>query len=616
MIQAEEFQTDSVKSQKNKTYLFLALTFGLLLFRIIELAFNKFDIQSILITRSFLGNGFLSKPLFAELLLSVLIILLLFRKELLKKPLFTDLKSGLINTLWFLSFPVITALCLFTFKQEYYLKFQFNEMLLLRWLYFVVTFIAVNKILDINPFHKFLRVFFIILVLLLTSVLQDFTSNSDSLSIIYATISGVGLTQAFSIIAFRNSIKKSFWAGLFSAMFTGFIVCFFIFGAVSASYFTFLFPFIALILAAGSMHSESLRPRIICILTISLVSILLSLFLPSLFPPESANLLRENQKVDTKYHDRVYNIQINYNDTTVRKTLIQIAKVLSAANEVSQDNFGFSPDIKWITIYGIEQGGFRAVFPQGIEGNFISLEYLKDIQDSNFLNNPNLSCQFPDPINSILHEYSHLYGTFPNQKWISSESEGWATFSATRLSELIYQKYGSSLWQPAYNYAKIADSINASLLSEHPLIWSHPEEIGAFEMWSNYEQKAGLQNVYKSRRQFTSRDKSSIYIQKNIPSVSNDFINTKFGKESFNQVSFIPSKKFEELYNPDEWKILGQLINKSDDEMNKFFGQMKMKEININVPSPVISSSIIEYILIISLLLLFISGKLIFKNIP
>ena len=135
-------------------------------------------------------------------------------------------------------------------------------------------------------------------------------------------------------------------------------------------------------------------------------------------------------------------------------------------------------------------------------------------------------------------------------------------------------------------------------------------------MWNNYEQKVGLQNVYKSRRQFTSRDKSSIYIQKNIPSVSNDFINTKFGKESFNQVSFIPSKKFEELYNPDEWKILGQLINKSDDEMNKFFGQMKMKEININVPAPGNNSSIIEYILIISLLLLFTSAKLIFKNIP
>jgi hypothetical protein len=398
-------------------------------------------------------------------------------------------------------------------------------------------------------------------------------------------------------------------------MFTSSIVCFFIFGAVSGSYFTFLLPFIALLLAAVSMHGKSLRPRIICLLAVSLVSILLSLVLPSLFPPESGNLLRENQKVETKYHDRVYDIQINYNDTTVRKTLIQVAKVLYAANQVSQENFGFSPDIKWIKIYGIEQGGFNAVYPQGIEGNFISQEYLKDILDSNFLNDPNLSCQFPDPINSILHEYSHLYGIFPYQKWISSESEGWATYSAIRLSKLIYQKYGPDLWQPSYNYAKFADSINVSLLSEHPLIWSHPEEVGAFKMWNSYELKVGLQKVYKSRRQYTTWDKSTIYIQKNIPSVINDFINTKIGKESFNLVSIIPSRKFEELYKPDEWKILGHLINKSDNEMNKYFGQMKMKEININVPGPRNNSSSIEVILIIGLLLLFIFGKIIFKNI-
>jgi hypothetical protein len=614
MTQTEDFQLNSIKSQQKETLLFLAITFVLLLFRILVLAFNKFDIQSIQVSRSFIGNGFLSKPLFSELFISILIILLLFGKEQIKKPLLADLNIGLVNALWFLSFPVITGLCLFTFKSEYYFKLQFNEMLLLRWLYFILTFVAVNKIFEINPFHKFLRGFLIILILLLTSILQDFTSNSNSLSIIYATLSGVGLTQAFSIIAFRNTFKNSFWAGLFSAMFTSSIVCFFIFGAVSGSYFTFLLPFIALLLAAVSMHGKSLRPRIICLLAVSLFSILLSLVLPSLFPQESRNLLRENQKVETKYHDRVYNIQINYNDTTVRKALIQVAKVLNAANQVSQENFGFSPDIKWITIYGIQQGGFNAVYPQGMEGNFISQEYIKDILDSKFLNNPDLSCQFPDPINSILHEYSHLYGIFPYQNWIRTESEGWATYSATRLSKLIYQKYGSYLWQPAYNYAKFADSINVSLLSEHPLIWSHPEEVGPFKMWNSYELKVGLQNVYKSRRQYTTWDKSSIYIQKNIPSVINDFINTKIGKESFNRVSIIPSKKFEELYKPDEWKILGQLINKSDDEMNKYFGQMKMKEININVPGPRNNSSSIENILIISLLLLFILGKLILKN--
>ncbi len=614
MIQTEDSQVDSIKSQKKKTGLFLAIVFVLLLFRIVVLAFDKSDSQSILIFRSFVGNGFLSKPLFSELILSILIIWMLFRKERINKLLFSDIKSGLINTFWFLAFPVITAFCLFTFKSEYFFNFQFNEMLLLRWLCFILTFVAVNKIIDINPFHKFLRIFLIILILILTSFLQEITSNSSGIYTINATLFGTGVTQAFSIIAFRNTYKNSFWAGLFSVIFTGFIVCFFVFGAVSGSYFTLLLPFTALLLAAISLHSKSLRSRIISLGAISLFSLGLSLLLPSLVPPEYRDLLKENRKVITKYQEQASGIQINYNDTSVHKTLIQIAKVLDAANKVSQENFGFSPNLQWITIYGIEQGGFNAVFPNGIAGNLLSQQYINRILDSAFLNNPNLSCQFPDPVNSILHEYSHLYGIFPYQKWLNSESEGWATYSATRLSKLIFQKYGASLWQPSYNYARLADSINKSLLSAHPLVWSHPEEVGPFKMWNEYEQKYGLQNVYRTRWQYTTRDKNAINIQENDPSLVRDFIDTKIGKESFHHVSDLPSRKFDELFKLSEYINQSRLINIPDDYIEKHVAYMKMGEININVPEPKKNPANVEIVLIISLILLFISGKLILKN--
>jgi hypothetical protein len=614
MTQAEDFQVDSVKSQQKKTYLFLALTFGLLLFRIIELALNKFDIQSILVSRSFLGNGFLSKPLISELLLSILIILLLCGKERIKKPHLADFSKGLVNSLWFLSFPVVTGLCLFAFKQEYFFRFQFNEIVLLRWLYFVVTFVAVNKIISINPFHKFLRIFFIILILLMTSFLQEFTSDSGQNATILAILSGVGLTQAFSVIAFRNTFKSSFWAALFSAMITGFIVCFFIFGAVSASLFTILFPPLALLLAAISMYNKSLKHRVISLCSVSLVCLSFSLILPLLFPPKSRDLLRENRNVETKYHESAYGIQINYNDTALRKTIIQFARILQAANQVSRDNFGISPDIKWITIYGFAPGGFNGVFPQGIKGNILSQQYINLVRDSTFLNNPGFNPQFPDPVNSILHEYSHLFGAFPYQKWVATESEGWATWSATRLSELIFQKYGASLWQPSYNYAKIADSINVLLLSGHPLVWSHPEEPGAFKMWNSYEQKVGLKNVYNNRWQYTSRDKNVILIQENNPSVVKDFINKEIGKEPFGQVSDIPSGKYEELYNSDDWKIMGRLLNQSNDEINRYIGIMKTREANISIPEPKSTSAVIEMVLIICLLLLFLFGKLAVKS--
>lgn len=599
---------DSIQPSQRRTGLFLAITIVLLLFRIIVLVFNKFDVQSMLVTRSFVGNGFLSKPLFSELLLSILIILLLFRKVQISKPLFADFTSGLMNAMWFLSFPVITAFCLFTFKQEYYCRFQFNEMLLLRWLYFILTFVAVNSIININPFHKLLRVVFVILILLVSSVLEDVTFHADGLSVVFGTISGVGLTQAFSIIAFRNTSKRSFWAGVFSVLITSSVVCFFVFAAVSDSTFTFLLPFVALLLAAITLRSYSVKPRVISLCTISLLSICLSLFLPSFFPPEYGNAFRENRTETIRYQETVSGIQINYNDTSVHKALAQVARILNAANQVSRDNFGVSPDIQWITVYGIEQGGFNAVYPQGIRGNFSSQQWINDILDSTFLNNPNLSCQFPDPVNAILHEYSHLYGIFPYQKWISTESEGWATYSATRLSKLLFQKYGAKLWQPAYNYARIADSISEALLSGHPLVWSHPEEVGAFKMWNDYEQKAGLQDVFKNRWQYTSRDKYAVFARENSPSVINDFINTIIGQESFDQVSDLPSRTFDELYKVDDWKSWGQLINKSDDEMERYIGQMKMREININVPEPKKNTASIESIVMIGLLLLYIFG--------
>ena len=370
----EDFQIDSIKSHKKKTGLFLAITLVLLLFRIITLAFDKFDIQSILVSRSFVGNWLLSKPLLSELLFSILIILLLFRKELINKPQLSDLKSGIINSIWFISFPVITGLCLFTFKQQYYFKFQFNEMVLMLWFYFCLSFVAVNLILNLNPFRKFPRLILIIFILLLSSFLQDFASNPYSLSIPVGIFAGVGLTQALSIIAFRNAFKNSFWAGVFSALITSIVVCFFIFGGISDSLFTLFFPFAALLLAAITLRSKSLKPRIISLGAISLVCLFLSMVLPRLVAPQYADVLKENRSEKIKYQERLNGIQINYNDTSVHKSLVQLTKILRAANQVSQENFGISPDIKWITVYGIELGGFNAVFPHGIRGNFLSLK--------------------------------------------------------------------------------------------------------------------------------------------------------------------------------------------------------------------------------------------------
>jgi hypothetical protein len=375
-----------------------------------------------------------------------------------------------------------------------------------------------------------------------------------------------------------------------------------------------ILPSAALLLAAITLRSKSLKPRIIGLGAVSLVCLSLSLVLPVLVPPQYADVLRENRNEKPKYHETVNGIQINYTDTSVQKSLSQLTKILQAANQISLDNFGFSPDIKWITVNGIEPGGYNAVFPQGIAGNILSQEYINKTLDSSFMNNPNLTCQFPDPVNSILHEYAHLFGVFPYQNWMGTESEGWATYAATRLSKLIYQKYGPTIWQPAYNYARVADSINASLLAGHPLIWSHPEEVGSFKMWNDYEQKKGLQNVFKARWLYTSRDKNSVFIMENNSPVVNDFIDTKIGKELFDQYSKMPARNFDELYNPNDWKNFGKLMNKPVDEINTLIDKKRTIVYNVFVPAPGRNKAGIEIVISISLLLLYALGISKLKN--
>ena len=161
-----------------------------------------------------------------------------------------------------------------------------------------------------------------------------------------------------------------------------------------------------------------------------------------------------------------------------------IAHVLEAANEVSRETFGVSPDIKHLTIWGIAPGGFYAEFPNSIVGNFPSEHFLQLGLNKAYLNAPERSASDADPVNMILHEYAHLYGIVPYEPWfMGSEEEGWATYAATRLSLRLYEKYGAGLWNPPYDYAQRARAITTSNLQGHPVVWSHPYEFGGFKMW-------------------------------------------------------------------------------------------------------------------------------------
>ena len=103
--------------------------------------------------------------------------------------------------------------------------------------------------------------------------------------------------------------------------------------------------------------------------------------------------------------------------------------------------------------------------------------------------------------------------------------------------------------------------------------------------------------------------------KENNSSVVNDFIDTKIGKEAFDKYSNMLPKKFDELYNPDDWIIFGQLINKSEDEINNLIVQKKTREYYVLVPQPRNNSAGLDIVVISCLLGMFAFSKFkIFKS--
>jgi hypothetical protein len=258
----------------------------------------------------------------------------------------------------------------------------------------------------------------------------------------------------------------------------------------------------------------------------------------------------------------VEGITVRYDDIRVRTVAMRLAHVLAAANQVSLEAYGISPQVNELVIRGIEKGGFHAQFPHSIAGNLESPRYIELCLDSTYLNDPNGSIHFPDPVNAILHEYSHLYGGVPYIPWIAggkegAEEEGWATFSATRLSRRLYEHFGSGLWTPAYNYAARAEAITQANLAGHSVYWSHDNEYGGFRLWYALSQRDGEAALYRKRWELTRRD-FSWWFQINDPAAARQ-IATSFGWADF--VSFGSEKvvRFDQVHALQDLQPLEEL---------------------------------------------------------
>ncbi len=471
-----------------------------------SLFFLRIEPSYVVIPRSFTGAALLTQPMWFDLAAAFIVILTCWQWRPQARPTLRDVMIGALFAIGLMAFPLITGLALFVYVQDWYVDFRINWMTLARYLQFLLAYGALNLLIDaLKDQHQWLRRGIVLLALLSLVLIQDVFLQLPS-SLAFIVSSSIGTTLGLTIIAFRPMYAHSPWQAIFAAAVVGFIACFVVVAAISDSVFTFLLPTLALAVGAFSLRSARQWPRLLTGVVFTGLALFLSLGLPAMLPRDVASIIIENER-QKLVSEQVGAITVFYPEPKFRDVAIRFAHVLEAANKVSEDEFGVSPAVTSFTLLGIGAGGFHADFPNRITGVLASERQLQLYADGVYLNSPELSIHFPDPVNAILHEYSHLYGVVPYWPWIMGpEEEGWATYAATRLALRLYENYGPTLWDPPYDYARQAVAIADANLQGHSVAWSHPFEFGGFQLWYALGQRDGERTIFQKRWSFTHRD--------------------------------------------------------------------------------------------------------------
>ena len=484
----------------------MMLLFTAVVVRVFSLFFLRIEPYYVVIPRSFTGRMLLAQPLWLDLAMLIIIIAACWQWRPRENLTLSDVALGALNAIGLMAFPLATGLALFVYIQDWYFGLQVNWGTIARYLQFVLAYVALNLMMDaLIGQRKWLQRGIAPLAFLTLALTQDIFIRLPS-SLAVGVFFSVGVTLGLTLIAFRPLYTRSPWQAILAAAFVGLIACFIVVAAVSESVFTFLLPMSALLFGAFSIRSAKRWPRLLTAAVFIGLALFLSLGLPQLVPPDIANMLVENvhQNLIT---EQVGGISISYPEPRLRDIAVRLARVLDAANMISEAEFGISPHVNSLTLTGIGPGGFHGNSPHSITGALASERQLQLYLDSSYLNVPDLSIHFPDPVNAILHEYAHLYGVVPYWPWIMGpEEEGWATYAATRLSLRLYETHGPELWDPPYDYAKQARAITSANLQGHPVAWSHPHEFGGFRLWYALGERDGEDALFRNRWLVTRRD--------------------------------------------------------------------------------------------------------------
>ncbi|MGO9778120.1 MAG: hypothetical protein ACLQGT_15400 [Terracidiphilus sp.] len=550
-----------------KSLRFWLLVLLVVVARIVSFCFLKADPAYLAVPRSFVGGGFQTMPALLDLAIPAMVVYCLWPGHRFGAGTFQSGRLALWDAVSFHSFPLIAGLSLFAYLASWQIFPHLDRITSLRWLEFIVSFVAWNMLLDELAEKRLWQRIAVIPVLALSlGMLQDaFPPIHD----LFRVLLSVGMTLTWTVLALRRRYGQSPLAATAAAALIGAVSCMLVVMAPADSMIPALLLPIAFLAGALTINSRCWWPRWVALASIAAIGLLLSLALPRFLPPEQRAAFL-NQEPPPAHSEQVEGITVRYDDIRVRPLAIRLAHVLAAANQVSREAYGVSPEVNELVIRGFESGGFQARFPHGIDGNLPSPRYVDLCLDSSYLNDPNASIHFPDPVNAILHEYSHLYGTVPYNPWImggteGSEEEGWATFSATRLSRRLYDRFGAGLWTPAYNYAARAEAITQANLDGHSVYWSHDNEYGGFRLWYLLSRRDGEAALYRKRWELTRRD-GSWWFQINRPDAARKAA-AAFGRPDF--VSFGSEKavRYDQVHTLQDLQSIGELLGWSTDKI-------------------------------------------------
>lgn len=520
----------------------------------------KPDAAYVLVPRSFVGGGFQATPALLDFALPILIICALWRGRGPYSRTRSGLASTIADSLCLLLFSLAAGFSLFAYESRWEIASNLTLTGILRWLQFVASYLAWNMLLE-ELHGKWQRLAAIPALVLSLGVLQDAFPGMPSPPL--TILMSVGWTLTWTVLALRRRYRQSPLAASIGAATVGAISCLLVVMRPSNSLFPPLLLLLVFPIGAITLHSSRWWLRWVGLASITAIGLVLSLVVPRFVPLIRADLV--SQELPPAHVEQVEGITVSYDDVRVRPIAVRLAHVITAANQISQEAYGVSPQVDHLSIPGIYPGGFHAEFPNKIQGNLVSPRQIDLWLDPSSLNDPAASVDVPDPVNAILHEYSHLYGIVPYEPWTTGrENEGWATFAATRLSRRLYERMGADLWSPAYNYAARAEAIANMNLAGRAVHWSHPDEYAGFRLWYRLSQRDGEVSVFRKRWALTPR-KFDWWLQRSEPAAARRVADA-FGRADFVSFGSATPVRYGQIYKLQDMVSAEEALGLSADE--------------------------------------------------